>query len=512
MALDAEFLLEALLRRNFLPNQSKDREEMPPILTSNAFTPDLARDLASSKPRSGGYDTVEYKLTRFDGVSRACSIPHPVAYAHLALCLHEHWEHFDYITQNPNSVVKPEQYPDGRMAIMNYDNAASRKRRVLANSYGKRFVAQTDISNCFPSIYSHAIPWALVGHRRAKRAKGHRGEWFNVVDGKTRLAKRNETKGIAIGPGTSSVLSELILAKVDEEMRPHSSGYVRYIDDYTAYCDTEQDAREFVASLSRELSRFDLHLNERKTRVRALPKAMADDWLTTLTLGLPVDDDPSTGVALAYLDKAVHISRQAPDGSVLKYALKSLLGKQPQLVNDTDVFHYALNLAYHQPVLVPVLERFFSAAESLAPFQRFTPELQQMAQEHARQGRTDAISWSLYYHHRLDVDVEEQCAIAVAESQDCVPLLVLYAIGDDRHRARVVESMKQLDRDDAYELDQYWMLRYEMFVEDEPIGFTAEEHRVFEVLKSADVRFIDARSMRAAAENEIEVDTFIEGE
>lgn len=512
MALDAKFLLDALLRRNFLPNQRKDKEEIPPILTSNTFTPDVARDLASGDPRNRGYDTVEYKLTRFDGVSRACSIPHPVAYAHLALCLHEHWQHLDYITHNPNSIIKPQKYPDGRMAIMSYDTAVFKKRQVLANSYGKRFVAQTDISNCFPSIYSHAIPWALVGHHHAKQAKNQRDEWFNMIDAKVRLAKRGETKGIAIGPGTSNVLSELILAKVDDAMRSDFPNYMRYIDDYTAYCDTEKEAREFIARLSRELSRFELHVNERKTSVRALPEAMADDWLTTLALELPVRTKPSTSIALSYLDKAVHLSRQSPDGSVLKYALKSLLGKQPLLANDTDVFRYALNLAYHQPVLVPVLEQFFRTTESLAPFQRFAPELQQMAQEHAEQGRTDATSWSLYYHHRLDVGVEEQCARAIVESRDCVPLLLLYTISADQHREWVVDAMEQLDVSDAYELDQYWLLRYEMFVEDEPIEFTDDERRVFEVLKSAEVRFVDTAAKGPAAKGEVEIDMFTDGE
>ena len=35
-----------------------------------------------------------------------------------------------------------------------------------------RYLVKADISTCFPSIYSHSIPWALVGKETAK--KNHR--------------------------------------------------------------------------------------------------------------------------------------------------------------------------------------------------------------------------------------------------------------------------------------------------------------------------------------------------
>lgn len=34
---------------------------------------------------------------------------------------------------------------------------------------GKRYVVKADISTCFPSIYTHSIPWALAGKATAKK-------------------------------------------------------------------------------------------------------------------------------------------------------------------------------------------------------------------------------------------------------------------------------------------------------------------------------------------------------
>ncbi|MFP3360814.1 RNA-directed DNA polymerase, partial [Planococcus sp. SIMBA_143] len=77
---------------------------------------------------------------------------------------------------------------------------------------------RTDIANFYKSIYSHSLPWALIG---IAEAKGNRGSshWYNKIDKATRISQRNETKGITIGPATSSILSEIILFPVDAHLR-----------------------------------------------------------------------------------------------------------------------------------------------------------------------------------------------------------------------------------------------------------------------------------------------------
>ena len=38
---------------------------------------------------------------------------------------------------------------------------------------GKRYMVTADISKCYPSIYSHAIAWALAGKSVAKSVSLH---------------------------------------------------------------------------------------------------------------------------------------------------------------------------------------------------------------------------------------------------------------------------------------------------------------------------------------------------
>ena len=247
MAIDREFLLSALLCHNYLPTSRRDREELPPNFSSSSFLPDVARKLANREfKRNGwkGFDQIEYRLTRFNTAGRWLSIPHPLPHAKLCLKLTEHWAKFSWIQKNTHSNIKPQRYEDGRVIVMNgYSDSSKKTGRHLNYSFGKRYVVHADVSNCFPSLYSHAIPWALVGFKEAKYKSGpkHRDEWFNQIDECVRHTKRDETQGVAIGPATSNILGEIILGKVDEALTKSLVGdFSRYIDDYSYYCNAHR--------------------------------------------------------------------------------------------------------------------------------------------------------------------------------------------------------------------------------------------------------------------------------
>ena len=95
---------------------------------------------------------------------------------------------------------------------------------------GKCYLVKTDISSCFPSMYSHALSWALVGKNYAKVNKGNSKEWYNKIDIYSRKISNNETHGVLIGTHTSNILSEIILTSVDAQLADKYS-YIRFIDD-----------------------------------------------------------------------------------------------------------------------------------------------------------------------------------------------------------------------------------------------------------------------------------------
>jgi len=499
MSLSRDFVLKALLQHNYLPTQRKDREELPPIFTSEGFTPDVARKLvallASSKRKAvGGFDAVEFRMTRFNGVSRMLSLPHPTAHAHLSICIHDNWDKLEYITtNNANSVIRPYEHEDGRIIIMDYEASFVKTTRSLGMEFGNRFRVHTDIATCYPSVYSHSVPWATVGFDHAKTHKPpvHKSEWFNQLDEKVRWNKRNETNGIPIGPATSNIITECILARVDEKLRARFE-FVRFVDDYTAYCETEEEAREFIRLLGEELGRYKFLLNIKKTQIAPLPTPVSEGWLGALSLSLPRSENIGAYDAVNVLNLAVELSKEHPDGSVLKYAVKSLLGRGLSPMAEWDVLPYVLMLSFHHTVLLPTLKTMLENSIILGLF-IYGDQLKRLLDENIRFHRSDGMCWIIYYMNKHGVEISDEQAQAIVRTKDCFALLMLYLSGEADHQAKMVEFTNGLDTADLYELDQYWLLLYQLFL-DGKISNPYGEDETFDILKADGVSFVNAES------------------
>jgi len=484
-----DFVLKSLLQKSFFPVQKKNREELPPIFNSESFTKDVAVELNKIASRKGGYDQVEYKGTRFNNVHRVFSIPHPKPYAQLATFCSEHWDDINYICKNKNSLIVPKMHDDGRLVIMDYESSWIKSRRKIRLSSNKKFVVHTDISNCFSSIYSHAIPWALVGHSQAKKNKHLSKEWFNQIDQSQQSSKRCETQGLAIGPATSNILSEIILAKVDEELSAFN--YVRFIDDYTCYCKTYEECEKFIQCLSRALNRYGLTLNIKKTSINKLPNPINADWITNLNLRNPVGDEVHWSQVISFLDYAVGLEKEVKEGSIIKYAVKTI-HKRINQKHKKIFLEHLLYLAQHYPVIVPVISETLNSVLANDPEYSCESTLLFLLSESITNQRSDSVSWLLHYLIKHKRGINDELSGMIIENEDCVPILMLSLMKE--HEANVVDFCnKVIDKKDNYEIDKYWLLLYQLFYQGKVANpyEDQEDQKVFNKLKERKVDFID---------------------
>jgi len=206
-------------------------------------------------------------------------------------------------------------------------------------------------------------------------------------------------------------------------------------------------------------------------------------------MSLPKSEELSGYDAVNYLNLAVRLAKDAPDGSVLKYALKSLLGRKLEFMAEFDILPYALTLSFHQPVLLPLLEKLFAATLFPNAF-LYDEQLQRFALENARFRRSDGMAWSLYYLNKYKVSISNNVVDEVMASRDCVSLLLLYLSGDAGNQEKVIEFSKSLNSADIYEIDQYWLLLYELYREGNIANPYADEN-AFEIMKDNGVSFLD---------------------
>ena len=499
---------EALTRWNYFPNQKAHVGELPPSISTRQFTPEIAQLVATcDEPRirrSLRYDDVSYFMTRYDNVPRELSLIHPRPYSRLVNKIWDHLDELRPLVNSENSAIKPEHHQDGRMFIMNYEDPHERARLALTASFSKRFRVETDIAGCFHSIYSHSIPWAVVGFEQEKARLNDRGQlhWSNELDNLQMAARRGETIGIAIGPGTSSVIVEVVLGKVDEELRLAGFEFRRYIDDYICYCETHERAHDFLSRLGAELATYRLRLNLQKTTIVELPEPLVEPWVTALSTALESriirSEDGSTKMlipdAIQYLDFSTRLNKETRDGSVLKYAVGSLLH---HLNEDalSYVADYLVNLSWHYPALLPYLTVLGETEHNL--LEPYAAHLSTIIVENARHRRSDGMAWPLHLIKQANLRLTHEAIKAILDSGDCVACTLLFEL----HQADdlLIAFANQVIASGYHQRDEQWLLLYQLYFHGAiELG---DEEPSFVVLKDNNVNFVPNVDEKSLAEH-----------
>ena len=495
MTINSVFVFEALLQHNYLPAQRRKQEEMPPVFDSKTFTPEAALPLLTMKPASGakGFDLVDYRATKFNSISRSYSIPHPVGYSQLAACIKDNWAAIEPLQSSHVSMIRPREHRDGRLIIMDYENFETRSKRMRHLAFGQRYTARTDIANCFPSIYKHAVPWAAVGVAAAKAET--KGGWYNDLDRCARRTVRDETQGVPVGPATSNVIAELILGRVDKELESELNfvrgaglnGMSRFIDDYTFHCDSYDEAEKFIRRLEEELGKYKLKLNSKKTSISNSVTPFSDGWAVELALRRPSGDPLNAPQATNYLEFASALALKFPEGSVLKYAANALLSCRLNASAAKATLDYLLILAMQSPVLLPTLSKLIHAT-SFGGVMLFEDRFLRIVNDCAVRHRSDGMAWGLYYLTKYDVAIPVALAELILKTKDCIAILMLYVTG--QHNALVVDWTSTLDKENPYELDRYWILLYQLFKDGMVSADLSSVPASFIALKAGGVNFV----------------------
>lgn len=488
---------EALTRWNYFPNQKDSASELPPCFTTRRFTPEIAVELSNlpiqATRKQHWFDLVEYRVTRYNNISRILALLHPLAYARLHARIMANYEEITKLTSSKQSAIRVEEHIDGRMIIMNYESHETRTNTALEDTFGKRFRAHTDISNCFGSVYSHSLEWAIQGYDEAKKnLYATPKHWSSLLDVAFRNTKRNETSGLPIGPAASNLAVEIILCRIDKVLDEYGFIFTRYIDDYTAYCETHDEAQSFIRLLGQELSSYRLSLNLNKTSIKELPEPLQDSWTSSLNNALPKRTDNegmltlSTSEAINFLDFAVRLNNETPDGSVLRYAISAIA---PRANNGTAVavFNYALNLSWHFPALLPLLEKIDARSDAY-DIDATHDKLNKIIAINALHRRSDGMCWALYYLKQLNREPGGNQITEVINSKDCAAITMLCQFKSSVALAKEY-ALRIINDATLYELDQNWLLLYELFLHNH-IDDPYPTESTFALLKKYDVSFL----------------------
>ncbi len=427
------------------------------------------------------HDYIRYEALRDINIPRHLGIPHPEAYAMQALALSKHWEEVVTHSNQPEptiSRIHVRHIGDGSIFDMNYkgNERYEQQEEEIRWRTGAQFVVNADIASCFPSIYTHSIPWALHTKAEAKKSSKLTALTGNLLDKCTQNTRDKQTNGLLIGPHASNIISEIVLTRIDTELQTKGhKKVIRHIDDYTFYADTFEQAERFVKDLGVCLRAFEMSLNDKKTRILNLPRPSADNWILVLNrFVFPEEEEIRFPIVRSFLDLALECSQTAGKSTPLNYAIKTLAGTDsPRKLNRRAKRLYvqeAMNLALAYPYLVPLLNEFVfdkywhdGLQERIAEFSTSLVRLG------IRKLYPDTIAHALYYALKYDIEflLDDKVLIDVVALDDCVTNVLLFEYATQRNRNNIIKAIKkrafEIKSEDSREKDKNWLLIYQLW-------------------------------------------------
>lgn len=452
-------------------------DKLPPVFTSKPFF-DYCKAFAPVYSKDW-HDYVTFSAMRNTNIPRLFGIPVPMKYESLCSVLRDNWyrikEHF-------HSQTKGQTYRISRIHLrklhgsdvlfeMNYKNwrvdGNPETDLLFVDHSASKFVVKADISTCFPSIYTHVLPWAFVGKQVAKDTCRNDSLWYNQIDKACSSLKNGETHGLLIGPHSSNLLAEVILTCVDKKMYELGYRYIRNIDDYECYVESYEKAQMFLKDLEEALREYDLPMNHKKTQIKQLPISNTGNWIHKLNGMLGVGkEDISFPEINAYIDLAVTLSTEAGDSAILKYAIKTLSGHKMTANAKKCGAQRIMHLAIMCPYLLQLMDEYV-----FTPFEVSKDSIKLFADtiysESKKINNYEAISYAIYFSLKYGFELDELEIDWVIRRGDCLLLLFTWQYYLKLNHGNsgasqlkpLKEEAKKLKKTD---MDRYWLFCYEV--------------------------------------------------
>jgi len=143
---------------------------------------------------------------------------------------------------------------------------ASFRTAASEHAASRAFVVTSDLTNCYGSISPERTAAALDGC-------GVPGWQVDYITQLLTYWQTPQNSGLPIGPNASRILSEAVLARIDNRLRDAEIEYVRYSDDFRLFAANEPAAQLALEALRDAAASQGQTLNADKTSILQLAKA-----------------------------------------------------------------------------------------------------------------------------------------------------------------------------------------------------------------------------------------------
>lgn len=278
-------------RKYFLEKSSYFSTDLPDYISFKAILDSVSLIMDGndykkfqSKQKPDFYSNTNYKmLTNKDGkfAWRPLELIHPVIYVSLVntLCNENNWKTItnrlmdftgDKVECCSIPVTSYDGLKDSGETIKNWWQQVEQKS--LCYSLEFSHLLHTDVTDCYGSLYTHAISWAIHGVETSKQRKNDDGLLGNKIDRHIRAGRYGQTNGIPQGSELMNLIAEIVLGYVDlrinvELKTAKDVRILRYRDDYRIFANSDDAVEDALKVISKNLWEVGMRLGVSKTQL-----------------------------------------------------------------------------------------------------------------------------------------------------------------------------------------------------------------------------------------------------
>lgn len=369
---------------------------------------------------------------------RTFSAIHPETAHDLAIFTDQHWSEIsEFFKRSAFSLSTPKHIEDAdRAIVINSHSELERIRLSRLSQY--RYIAKTDISRFYHSIYTHSIPWAFHGKAQAKADRNPKsaGTFCNSVDFIFRCGQDGQTIGIPVGPDASRIFAEIISTAIDIEFqrRHESKGctVLRHVDDVWIGANSHADAERALWRYREAIREFELDINESKTRIYSDDFRYSDGWPTEISAQFEFAISSSPQRAPERLrsafEHAFSLAVKGGDDGVLKYAIRHLDQSDLQWKHWGAVEPFLKRAAVHFGHTLDYIARVIvwrHLSRGDLDKSAWASILGEIIDRHGRLGNDSEVCWTIFVCMRLEIKINTEIANHIIDNCGALSILSL---------------------------------------------------------------------------------------
>ena len=478
---------------------------------------------------------IVYSISKGKFSRRFLQIPNPKHFALLSEKVANNWAVInnvfllsDYSKSRPvlNTGAK------GRSILTWSKSVSDFRSELLKTSLGKLIEVRVDISKFYPTIYTHALTWALLGKDKAKHyfqqktnletliASGDTDASIYKMADNLDMAVRNcqekQSIGLPIGPDTSHILSELIGSRIDSVLAAKFPSIVlkacRYYDDYYLYVSNKVDADKVLKGLQMILSDFQLEINEGKISINEFPFSFEEEFTLSL-FQFSFKETHFDHSLKHYFSLIWGFANENPKKAdwIFKYALRQFEFRTTEIPKKSwKLFEDLLFKTFLvEPSVLDIVTRilltyrpFLDAETKL----KLSELIHYIIRENTLTNHNFELSWALWISKTFEIEIDEEMANQIIASRDNISILILL----DMMKNTVLVgghpdlSMLEAELDGDILFTENWLLAYESVKKGwlTPVRPTfLDDNLFFKLLKDRGIEFYDVTGQLAPYSN-----------